>query len=517
MKTRRTLLFCFAILALLFVLPAFPAGADGGVVNPYQSEVWEMERYRQEYKAPVPEGGLEPNATGAPVTLKQKKAPVLDGSGTWSISVGSGYGTPLEAIVYLSMKDYSSSYTTIWRKEYSSCPSQVSCCKIVSGGEYELAVFVKTTTTGNGYWLGSVRFTIKDDASHTSLTEKVDEVVRQCTASSKWQTAVNLHDWLVTHVYYDLTYSYYGADMILRGYGVCDGYSKAFLMMCKQAGISVYRVTNANHAWNVLKLDGEWYFIDCTWDDPAGQSEAVSGQESKEYFCLNTELLALDHPTPWDFTNTSAKTCTALDDNYFVRKKDWNAMGNRKTDGSTYSAAMAAQISANGGGNYIPIDSFFYLSGNYGYDVTGSLNTTVIRRWKLLACAIGKESLEIPGFGPVDLDVWFREDDRCFVYAVRGYAEEDTGTLAIPAGVTEIQKEAFASVSASTIRIPDKCTKIGPYAFRDSGVKRIYIPASVTSIDETAFSGCGRMMILCPGGSAACNFAVQHGILWHYP
>ena len=141
----------------------------------------------------------------------------------------------------------------------------------------------------------------------------------------------------------------------------------------------------------------------------------------------------------------------------------------------------------------------------------------IIRSWKLLAYAIGKEKMEISGFGPVNLDVWFKESDRCFIYAVRGYAEEDTGTLTIPSGITEIKEDTFLSIASTTVKIPDKCTKIGPNAFRNSKLKRIYIPASVTEIDETAFSGCGRMMIICPGGSTASEYAMQHGILWHYP
>ena len=40
MKTRGTLLFCFAILALLFVLPAFPAGVDCVFIRVDQNKLW---------------------------------------------------------------------------------------------------------------------------------------------------------------------------------------------------------------------------------------------------------------------------------------------------------------------------------------------------------------------------------------------------------------------------------------------------------------------------------------------
>ena len=518
MKMNRRMLNVLGVFTFFFMLLlVFPGFADGGIINPYQNQVWELEKLQPEYQAAVPEteGGLAPNGWTAPVTLVQKTAPALDRQGKWSVIFDSDqYGTPSETIVILSMKDYTNTYTTVWRKGYEGVPSLLTSCEIVSGGEYDLSVYVKSSTSGTGYWYTNQRFTIRDDAAHTSLTEKIDQVVRECRASGDWQTALNLHNWLVTHVYYDLTYEYYGADLILRGYGVCDGYAKAYLMLCRRAGIPVYRVTNDNHAWNVLQLDGDWYFVDCTWDDPSGTAAPVSGRETWTYFCLNTELLALDHPGTWAFTNTTAKTCTALDDNYYVRRRDWDGIGNRRTDGSTYSGAIAAQIAANRGGNYIIIDKSSALS----------INNT--RKWTLLAYAIGKEAMEIDGFGPVDLDVRFgiRYDDNrkeyrgFFLYTVHGYAEEeDAGTLMIPACVTEIQAEAFSGVASSVVYIPDQCTKIGPNAFRDSKVKQIYIPAGVTFIDETAFSGCDRMIIICQGGSAASRFAMQYGILWHYP
>ena len=523
MKMNRRMLNVLGVFAFFFMLLlVFPGFADGGIINPYQNQVWELEKLQPEYQAAVPEteGGLAPNGWTAPVTLVQKTAPRLDGQGQWSVSFNSAqFGTPYETIVILAMKDYTNNYTTVWRKEYEGVPSLVTSCEIVSGGEYELSVYVKSSTSGTGYWYTNQRFTIRDDAAHTSLTEKIDQVVRECRASDNWQTALNLHNWLVTHVYYDLTYEYYGADLILRGYGVCDGYAKVYQMMCRRAGIPAYRVTNDTHAWNVLQLDGDWYFVDCTWDDPTDSDRPeemavpVSGMETWTYFCLNTELLALNHPRPWAFTNTTAKTCTALDDNYYVRRRDWDGIGNRRTNGSTYSGSIAAQIAANHGGDFI-------RAGNLGV-----LSVSNVRKWTLLAYAIGKEAMEIDGFGLVDLDVrlGIKMDEASkeymvgFAYTVRGYAgEEYTGTLAIPAGITEIQAEAFSGVASSEVHIPGQCTKIGSNAFRGSKVKKIYIPESVTEIDDTAFSECSRVMIFCESDSAASEFATEHGILWQH-
>ena len=85
-----------------------------------------------------------------------------------------------------------------------------------------------------------------------------------------------LHDWLVTHCEYDLTFSKTDAyNAIVEGSAVCDGYAKAYKYLCDLAGLEceyVSSITN-NHAWNMVKLDvgglgPAYYYIDCTWDDP---------------------------------------------------------------------------------------------------------------------------------------------------------------------------------------------------------------------------------------------------------
>ena len=49
---------------------------------------------------------------------------------------------------------------------------------------------------------------------------------------------------------------------------VCDGYSKAFKIICDLIGIPCAMPSSADHMWNNVKMDdGEWYNLDLTWDD----------------------------------------------------------------------------------------------------------------------------------------------------------------------------------------------------------------------------------------------------------
>lgn len=85
-----------------------------------------------------------------------------------------------------------------------------------------------------------------------------------------------IHDALLRSCVYAETASedaprlHMAAGVSQDGTAVCAGYARAFQAMCDGAGLDVYYVENDDmtHAWNVVRLYGETYFIDCTYDDP---------------------------------------------------------------------------------------------------------------------------------------------------------------------------------------------------------------------------------------------------------
>lgn len=118
-----------------------------------------------------------------------------------------------------------------------------------------------------------------------------------------------LHDLLVRSCVYDLDtaesqgamdgssapFTAYGA--LVDGKAVCAGYARAYVLLCQAAGLDAIYVSDAemNHGWNAVRLDGETYFIDCTFDDPVpDQGEYVS----HEYFLRTAGELAETHT--WD-------------------------------------------------------------------------------------------------------------------------------------------------------------------------------------------------------------------------
>lgn len=70
---------------------------------------------------------------------------------------------------------------------------------------------------------------------------------------------------------------------------VCAGYSQAFEALCNAVGLEAVCATSSDHAWNKIELYGNWYQVDCTWDDV----ESSAGEEYVvyDYFLRSDEYV----------------------------------------------------------------------------------------------------------------------------------------------------------------------------------------------------------------------------------
>lgn len=110
---------------------------------------------------------------------------------------------------------------------------------------------------------------------------------------------------------------------------VCQGYAKATQYLLLKMGIECVLVqgtvdTGEAHSWNLVKSDGDYYYVDTTWGDASYQMQEDGGIRYLEktvnydYLCVNTEQLLRTHilgglvPMP---------ICTAQADNYYVQEK----------------------------------------------------------------------------------------------------------------------------------------------------------------------------------------------------
>lgn len=95
--------------------------------------------------------------------------------------------------------------------------------------------------------------------------------VGQVRPWSEADTVLFLHDYIASAYDYDTTASHYDALGLFRdGVGVCQAYALAFMAFGRAAGLEVDMVVSRemDHAWNHVRVDGNWYHVDVTRDDP---------------------------------------------------------------------------------------------------------------------------------------------------------------------------------------------------------------------------------------------------------
>jgi len=151
-------------------------------------------------------------------------------------------------------------------------------------------------------------YTEADETDVSTTVGKVNSIVNSLITDdmSDYARAKVLHDWLIYNANYDTTYTYYDASgVFLHGKGVCESYARAYLMLCTAAGLECMYVSGTagndpdpanwgSHGWNLVWLNGSWYHVDCTWDDPVS-GDSAGGYENHSYFCVDDATLAKDH------------------------------------------------------------------------------------------------------------------------------------------------------------------------------------------------------------------------------
>ncbi len=89
----------------------------------------------------------------------------------------------------------------------------------------------------------------------------------------------------------------------------------------------------------------------------------------------------------------------------------------------------------------------------------------------------------------------------------------NANTQRLPESLKYIDEEAFMGTPFQILYLEDGITHVGARAFMNcSLLSFVYIPQSVTTIGEDAFSGCPNLTICCQTGSAAYQYASEHGI-----
>ncbi len=211
-------------------------------------------------------------------------------------------------------------------------------------------VLVITPFTDGAGIIQKCTFTYSTEYDQNSVKEykaAIDNVFNEVIEANMTdeQKALALHDYLVQHMVYDQNANNNlgiekrnAYEALVNGIGVCQGYTLAYAALLNKAGIKVEycRSKSMNHIWNYVKLDGNWYHADLTYDDIAASSQTgETGYVKHIYFLLSDDAMRnaqLEHS--WDANDI---TCSDTKyDNYWHKTAPLTESAIYTVNGSSY-------------------------------------------------------------------------------------------------------------------------------------------------------------------------------------
>lgn len=149
------------------------------------------------------------------------------------------------------------------------------------------------------------------------IKESRDNIINNITGNT-YNIILQVHDWIIENIEYSSdiqnasVYNLYGA--LIEKSAVCEGYAETFKYILDKLGIPCILVsgtaTNSNgitenHEWNYVQIDGKWYAVDTTWDDPILKGFGyISNSTKHKYFLQGSKTMNEKHRSKGKITET---------------------------------------------------------------------------------------------------------------------------------------------------------------------------------------------------------------------
>jgi hypothetical protein len=169
----------------------------------------------------------------------------------------------------------------------------------------------------NTYYIDTFNNREELELANVGINSVTSSILNGCTGSRVNQIKY-VHDWIIDHVSYvddgkKENDTIYGT--LVKKKAVCEGYATAFKYIMDKLDIPCVIVfgnaTNSDgkteaHAWNYVQMeDGNWYAIDCTWDDPILYGNGrISTEVKYRYFLKGSNTLFTNHVEDNDVSGT---------------------------------------------------------------------------------------------------------------------------------------------------------------------------------------------------------------------
>lgn len=389
---------------------------------------------------------------------------------------------------------------------------------------------------------------------------------------SEYERAYAIYDFICDTVVYDYarkhdTRLYYGEREIegiliantayaalVEGTAVCEGYASLFYRLALEAGLDariIYGFAYEAHTWNMVRIDGQYYLLDATWD--------AGSYWNYEYF-LVPELYMHETDEAFITDYPLAETPYNRPEPKIFREGDYS-----------YSRTYGASITMYNGNDVdvivpetlggLPVVSAKQMSFTSG-DMQSLTFPEGFRRIKDAIYAGGLKEIRLPASAS------WSEDTLCPLHAGglqrividenNKYAQVIDGivyshnmrsvlycppqleieTVTVPVGVEQVASGAFldcthirsvilpdsikainsfafdGATSLEEINIPSGCESIDQWAFGKTAIKELHIPASVTYIGGKIAGYCQDLAHITVEEGCE-NYYAEDDVLYH--
>lgn len=221
-------------------------------------------------------------------------------------------------------------------------------CKVVDAIRYdrpELFYFTMFSVRGNEVFLFYGASAEEVELLNSRMAQIVPQYLEGIDDSmSAYDVAIRLHIKVIKSVDYDtvglnkqkaeggpandqIDYLRTICGVFLNGKAVCEGYARAMQYLLQKCGVEcgecvgdilgTKKGENAAHAWNILRIDGDYYYLDTTWDDRSNTIQSVKKTDfGLGYFCITSDELSRTRDLK--YCPTEMPNCAATRGNYYT-------------------------------------------------------------------------------------------------------------------------------------------------------------------------------------------------------
>ena len=263
--------------------------------------------YRNMKAAWVDAGSMQEVWFRVPDTQEEKEAhsfwiyPEQKEDGTWSnhLAENEDYQRLTRAVVQQAYDAFIYDYPeAFWLGSCSYTVSYQPSSNAYKNGEPVVCYLLSIKVKPNERYAGA-----GDPAEIAAFQQAVEQTAAEIKETlsdqpDRYEQVLAIHDYLCTHVSYkENSYAHTAAGVFLKSREVvCEGYAKAFKILCGRFGIPAVLIpggalksngTREGHMWNYVQMeDGFWYMLDTTWDDQKtyiSRKYFLSGGEEKGF------------------------------------------------------------------------------------------------------------------------------------------------------------------------------------------------------------------------------------------